>query len=99
MGILYKEAPSIISKGKAKLLGEMSKGVSSQEKAMNRCSFDVVIEKKLVDGNPTKVCRINNYNNYPAAVGNTQPLQEEFTDLKKFAQAVYDKIVTVGEEL
>ena len=94
MGIEYKDAPGMLSRNKSK----MAAALSTNEKKQNRCNFSVEIEKKMLDGQPVVVCRINYYMCYPI-IGNTQPLQEEFTDVKKFAQAIHDKIVTVGEEL
>lgn len=93
--VAYKEAPGY-SRNKAKGLAGM---ISSTEKKMNRCSFDVVIEKKMLDEKPVVVCRMNNYYNYPQPIGNSSPLSEEYTDVEKFAKAVHDKIVAAGKEL
>ena len=93
MGIEYKDAPGMLSRNKSK----MTAALSTNEKKQNRCNFSVDIEKKMLDGQPVVVCRMNNYMCF--SIGNTQPLQEEFTDVKKFAQAIHDKIVTVGDEL
>jgi hypothetical protein len=94
MGILYKTAPGM-SAGRSKLAAELS----TNEKKQNRCSFNVDIEKKMLDDKPTVVCKMNSYMNYPSALGNSSPLQEEFTDVKAFAQAIYDKIILAGEQL
>lgn len=88
----FKSAPGI-SPGKAKLSAEIAQSV----KKNNRVSFDITLEKKIIDGKTMTVCRQNSYCCYP--INQASPLTEEFTDVKKFAKAIHDQIVSVGETL
>ena len=82
-----------ISKSKAKMSGEL---ISSYAKKSHNTSFSVNIQKKLINGEPTVTYCLNNYD-YDYSKG--EPLKEEYTDAAKFAKAVHDYIIAVGDQL
>jgi hypothetical protein len=92
--MLYKDAPGL-SRSKAKMSGEMSSLAAAKQN--HRLSFDVCIERRVTDGNPTVYCKLNHYGIYSLATGPGQStLPEETTNIAEFANKVKDLIISAG---
>ena len=78
-----------MSKNKAKMIGEMA--ISDYEKKDKRVSLDVVIEQRMVDGNPKMYFCLKSYGTFSE--------KEEYTSISAFKKVVSDNIDYIAGEL
>lgn len=94
-GIGVKSSPAK-SRNKAK----MERGIISEvEKRDNLVSIGVDVSKKIIDGKEVVTAKFSQYDYGLMEAGQRRPLNEEYTDLDKFAAALKDRIKAIGKAL
>ena len=85
--------PSKKNTAKSRVMSKLGYTLDEVSKNTHEARFDVVVEKKIIDGNPVSTARLCYY------PGGPSPMRQEYTDIEQFSNDLKSLISEVAKKL